>query len=126
MQLKRILMTGLGFIFLSFGAIGAFLPVWPTTPFVLLAVACLYSQPRIRASIMKVPFFREHIENYSQRTGLSKKSFLISLLWLWGMLILSMFLTGDLRIALLLFLVGSAVTLHICIIAKGRRESDTE
>ncbi len=75
---------------------------------------------------MKVPFFREHIENYSQRTGLSKKTFLISLLWLWGMLILSMFLTGDLRIALLLFLVGSAVTLHICIIAKGRGESDTE
>ncbi|NLM74860.1 MAG: DUF454 domain-containing protein, partial [Clostridiaceae bacterium] len=58
MQLKTFLLTGLGFFFLGLGVIGLLLPVWPTTPFVLLSVACFSSAPRIKARIMKVSFFR--------------------------------------------------------------------
>lgn len=121
MQLKTILLTGLGFIFLALGAIGLLLPVWPTTPFVLVSVACFSSAPRIKAQIMKISFFKEHIENYECRKGLSRKTFWISLIWLWGMLLISIISIHTLWISFSLFLIGLAVTCHILWMAKGRK-----
>ncbi|HZK38678.1 MAG TPA: YbaN family protein [Clostridia bacterium] len=128
MRLKIILLTGLGFIFLGLGAMGLLLPVWPTTPFVLLSVACFSSAPHIKARIMKNSFFKEHIENYEHRTGLSKKTVWISLVWLWSMLIVSMMLTQSTWVSVLLLLIGSGVTSHILWIARtrGRKKDDIE
>ena len=77
---------------------------------------------------MKISFFREHIENYESRTGLSRKTVWISMGWLWGMLILSMGLLKTLWISLLLFLIGAAVTSHILWMArsKGGNKGKTE
>ena len=126
MHLKKILLAAFGFIFLGLGAIGLIVPVWPTTPFVLLSVACFSSSPRIKARIMKIPFFREHIENYEQRIGLSRKTFWLSMGWLWSMLVLSIALVQDNWISLLLMLIGAAVTIHILWIAQPKdRKKDT-
>jgi len=119
LQLKTFLLTGLGFVFLGLGAIGLLLPVWPTTPFVLVSVACFSSAPRVKSRIVKIPFFREHIENYEHRTGLSHKTVWISMVWLWGMLFLSMFLLKSFWISVFLLMVGAAVTTHILWMAKG-------
>lgn len=118
--MKTLLLTIIGFLFLGLGAIGLILPVWPTTPFVLAAVACFSSSPRIRAQIMRISFFREHIENYEKRTGLSHKTLWISLCWLWGMMLLSMILIHTLWITLLLLLIGVAVTSHILLMARAK------
>lgn len=128
MQLKTILLTGLGFIFLGLGAIGLLLPVWPTTPFVLVSVACFSSSPKMKVRIMKNTFFREHIENYERRTGLSQKTVWISMIWLWGMLTLSMLLVRTSWISLLLLLIGAAVTSHILCMARAefRKKGGTE
>lgn len=128
MQLKIMLLTALGFIFLGLGAIGLLLPVWPTTPFVLVSVACFSSSPQIKARILKISYFREHIENYEFRNGLSRKTVWLSVVWLWGMLVISMVLIRSLWIALFLFLVGTSVTIHILYmsIAKDRKKDRIE
>ncbi len=118
--MKKYLLTGLGFLFLGIGAIGILLPVWPTTPFVLVSAACFTSNPRIKGKIMTIPFFKEHIENYEGRTGLSKKAVAISLIWLWGMLLLSMMLIRNVWVAALLFFIGNAVTVHIVVMSKPK------
>lgn len=120
MRIKTILLTGCGFFFLGMGAIGLLLPIWPTTPFVLLSAACFSGTPAIKARIMKIAFFREHIENYEKRTGLSKKNVTISLSYLWGMLLLSMVLTRKIWVAVLLCCIGTAVTIHILHMAKAK------
>ena len=120
MNFKTILLSGLGFFFLGLGAIGLVLPVWPTTPFVLLSAACFTSTPRIKARIMKIRFFKEYIESYEQKSGLSKKTVTKSLIWLWGMLLLSMFIMKVLWLSLLLSAIGIAVTTHILWISKPR------
>jgi uncharacterized membrane protein YbaN (DUF454 family) len=126
LQLKTIVLTGLAFFFLVLGAIGLFLPVWPTTPFVLLSVACCSSVPQIRTRIMSIPFFREHIENYEQRKGLSQKTLWLSLGWLWGMMLLSIFLIRSGWVSLLLILIGLAVTIHLLWMAKGSNKDGLE
>ncbi|NMA80035.1 MAG: DUF454 domain-containing protein [Clostridiales bacterium] len=124
MRFKKCLMPSIGFVFLGLGAIGVILPIWPTTPFVLVSVACFSSSPRIKAKIMKIPFFREHIENYNNRNGLSSKTLLISLIWLWGMLIISMSIIRELWAFILLSIVGSAVTTHILFVARPKDKGE--
>lgn len=120
MRIKTIIKTCFGFLFLVLGAVGVFMPIWPTTPFVLLCVACFSSTPRIKNLIMKISFFREHIENYNQRKGLSHKTTCISLIWLWGMLIISALMTQKIWIYILLFFIGFAVSNHILFMAKAK------
>lgn len=126
MHIKIILLTGAGLICLGLGAIGLFLPVFPTTPFVLLSAACFTCTPRLRKKIMGIPFFREHIENYETRTGLTPRTTGISLGYLWGMLLLSMILVQRVWIILLLGFIGSAVTVHILWISRARLTKEEE
>lgn len=121
MRIKTFILTGLGFSFLGLGAVGLLLPIWPTTPFVLISFACFSSAPHIRSRIMRISFFREYIDNYSSGTGLSHKTIWISIIWLWGMLILSMFMMHTLWLTILLILIGFTVTVHILMIGKARK-----
>lgn len=121
MRAKIILLTGLGFLFLGLGAMGLLVPVWPTTPFVLVSVACFSYTPRLRAQIMKISFFKEHVENYERRTGLSRKTVIISLGYLWIMLLISVLLMQASWISLILAAIGIAVTTHILWMSKEKR-----
>lgn len=120
MSAKSVLLAIIGFLFLIFGAIGLVLPVWPTTPFVLVAAGCFASTPRLHAWMMRLPFFSEYIRSYQEGKGISRKTVAISLVFLWGMLGLSAFHTRTLWIVCCLALVGIAVTIHIVWISKGK------
>ena len=74
--------------------------------------------------MMRVPFFNQHIQNYQNRTGLSRKTVVVSLLFLWGMLLLSGLLVKTFWVIALLFLVGVAVTTHILWVARPKHRMD--
>ena len=125
MKIKEILLYGIGFIMLALGIVGIFLPVWPTTPFIVAASLCFASNPVLFASIKKTPFFGEYIRNYKDRKGISKRTMTISLIFLWGMLSFAAFYVGKPPIMCLLAVIGIAVTIHIVWIAKpGKEKSD--
>ena len=103
---------------LAFGVVGLFLPVWPTTPFVLVASICFASNPALHARIMKIPFVGEYIRNYKERKGISKKTMVVSLIFLWAMLTLSALYIGRPSIMILLAIIGMAVTIHIVYVSR--------
>ncbi len=78
--MKRILLIVAGTISLVLGIIGAFLPVLPTTPFILLTLYCyVRSSQRMYAWVMRSRWAGKHVKNVLAGRGipLSVKVFAI-------------------------------------------------
>ena len=71
----RLLFLCLGWFFVGLGLVGAFLPVLPTTPFLLLAVACFArSSPRLEAWLLNHPAFGPPLRNWREKRAISRKA----------------------------------------------------
>jgi len=125
--MRKALLIIAGFLCLAIGFIGVFIPVLPTTPFVLLAGTCFVSSsPALYEHLKKIPIVGPFILHYNQKTGVSRKDKAAAILFLWAGLILSMFLLKTLYLSLILSAIGIAVTIHIAALKpdqwKSRRE----
>lgn len=125
MKLKNGIIIGVGILATLLGAIGIFLPIWPTTPFVLLAIGCFSRAPKLREKLLNVRFFREYYEGYIFGVRVPKGTIYISLTFLWIMMAVSSIIIDKMWITIALILIGVAVTAHILymgkmILAKGR------
>ena len=113
MSVKQRFLTGLGFLCLLIGGIGIFLPVLPTTPFVLLAAGCFAQSPRLTAWLHKSRLFSDYLTNYRERTGLRRRTIVLSLIFLWAMLALGAWHLQALWAYVLFPCIGAGVTAHI-------------
>lgn len=120
--MKQIVMVALGALFLVLAFLGIFLPVLPTTPFVLLSAYFLSCNPRMLAKALKIPFFREHYENYRDRKGISRKTLVKSLVWLWLTMAVSMVVVGRWWLVALLSFIGVCVTVHLVHMSRAREQ----
>ena len=114
-KVKRVIYLVIGTLAVVLGAIGLFLPVLPTTPFVMLAAACyLRSSQRMHAWILRSELFGETIENYQAGRGLKRDTKIRALVLMWATISISAFLFVDqfiLRGAM--FLVALGVTIYL-------------
>jgi len=111
----RYLLIIAGTIFLVFGIIGIFLPILPTTPFLLLAAACYArSSQRFYNWLMNNKWFGNYIKNYRDGRGvpLKFKIFTISLLWI-TILFSIYYVVDNFWVEVILFMIAVGVTIHI-------------
>jgi hypothetical protein len=104
-----------GTIFLGLGIIGIFLPILPTTPFLLLSAACYArSSQRFYNWLMNNKWFGNYIKNYREGRGvpLKFKIFTISLLWI-TILTSIYFVINNFWIEIILIMIAIGVTIHI-------------
>lgn len=120
--MKNILLVAVGFLMLAIGAVGLFLPILPTTPFVLVATACFATSPSLHARVMKIPFVNEYISNYREGKGISRKTVVCSLVFLWAMLIISAIVVKISWVVIVLAAIGAMVTIHILAVSKPRKQ----
>ncbi len=73
--MKKLTILILGHFFLVLGIIGAFLPVLPTTPFLLLAAYCYSkSNDKLHQWILNHKYFGPSIKNWHEHGIISKKA----------------------------------------------------
>jgi uncharacterized membrane protein YbaN (DUF454 family) len=80
----RVLLIGTGWLSVVLGVIGIFLPVLPTTPFLLLAAACFArSSPRFYHWLVDHPRLGPWIRDYLEGNGIALKGkvYAIGLMW---------------------------------------------
>ncbi|HEY9187134.1 MAG TPA: YbaN family protein [Bacteroidota bacterium] len=93
LKLKKIFLIISGSFFIFLGTIGIFIPILPTTPFILLAAACyIKSSEKLYNWLTNNRIFSKYIKNYSLKKGMTKNTKLkIILLGLLAIIISSFF-----------------------------------
>ncbi len=113
--MSRRLLIIAGIFFVGLGVIGIFLPLLPTTPFLLLAASCFVrSSDRFYNWLINNRYLGKYIKNYREGKGVPVRTKVlgISLLWLTiGYSVLFVVRSNPVRIILILVAVG--VTAHI-------------
>ena len=111
---KQVLFIGLGYLSVGLAAIGLFLPVLPTTPFVLLAAFFFTnSSDRLYQWLLGHPYFGKYLCSYLKFKAVDPRVKAQALIILWVGLIASGLLLQNNWLRAALLLIGIGVTLHI-------------
>lgn len=112
-RLKRILFLIGGTVALILGVIGLFLPLLPTTPFILLAAASyLRSSRKMYDYVTHHKLFGRYIRNYENGV-MEKKDKYRTLTILWIGIIFSAILIDKMMVKGILIAIAIGVTIHL-------------
>ena len=113
--LIRWVWIGGGTFFVGLGIMGIFLPLLPTTPFLLLAAACYArGSKRFYNWLLNNRWFGNYIKNYREGKGIPLKTKILSISLLWATIGYStVFVVGIPFVRVGLILIAIAVTTHI-------------
>jgi uncharacterized protein len=112
--IKKYLLILTGTAALVLGIAGVFIPVLPTTPFLLLAsFFYLRSSKRLYKWLINHRIFGSYIYCYTTYKAVTKKTKVSSIVFLWSTLIISITLLPLLYIKVFLVIVGIGVTVHL-------------
>jgi uncharacterized protein len=117
-QFKKRIWVAAGTILLGLGMIGVFVPVLPTTPFLLLAAFCyLKGSRRLYESLLQNRFMGNYLRNYLEGRGmaLKMKIWTLSLLWI-TIMASAIFITDNFIVRIILAAVLFGVTVHIIVV----------
>lgn len=113
-RILRYFLLVTGFLFLVLGVLGIFLPILPTTPFLLLAAACyVRSSERFYAWLLSHPTLSKYVLGYLDGQGIPAKAKKYTLLTLWLTLSLTLFIVPLWPIRILLAVIGLSVSVYI-------------
>ena len=124
---KRRILIGAGTLSTGLGIIGIFVPILPTTPFLLLAAACyMRSSERFYRWLINDRIFGAYVRNYIEGKGMPVKIKMFTILLLWLTIALTIvFGVQNIVIKIVLICIAVGVTAHIALI-KSRRAGDAQ
>ncbi len=123
-MLAKPLLFVAGIASLSAGVVGVFLPILPTTPFLLLAAACfLRSSRRLYTWITRQKILGPYIENWTRYRAITLPAKIASIAVLWAVLVSTiLFALSSPFMRVLLVLVGIGVTVHLLFLKTLTRD----
>jgi len=113
-SIKKYLLIFAGSISLFLGVLGIFIPVLPTTPFLLLASFCyIRSSKELYEWLIHHKIFGAYIYNYLTYKAVKRSVKIVSLIFLWLSMAISISILDNLYVKLLLIAIGIGVSAHI-------------
>ncbi|MBN1161827.1 MAG: YbaN family protein [Dehalococcoidales bacterium] len=116
--MQRRLLATAGTACVGVGIAGIFIPVLPTTPFLLLAAYCyMRSSSRMHRWLLNNRFFGSYVRNYIEGKGMPLHLKIITIALLWTTIgLTTSFAVEHIAIRIVLIIIAAAVTTHIVMI----------
>jgi hypothetical protein len=126
--LMRGILVVCGTLFVALGVVGVFLPLLPTTVFLLLAAACYArSSERFYQKLVNHRYLGAYIRNSREGRGMRRRDKVVTLALLWLSIGATMIWTTDaLWLRLLLAAIAVGVTVHVARIPVFRAANAPE
>jgi hypothetical protein len=113
--LKRYALISAGLASTALGVAGIFIPLLPTTPFLLLAAACfLRSSDSLYEKLVTHRLLGEYIRNYSEKRAVALRTKITAIALLWLSIGYSViYIVNVIYIKVILLLIAACVTAHL-------------
>ncbi len=111
----------IGVVALGLGILGIFLPLLPTTPFLLLASACFArGSTRMHNWLLNNKVFGKYIRDFEQGKGIPLKGKVVAVSMLWLSLGYAAYQASRLPLTLLLLAIGVGVSMYLTVFVPTR------
>lgn len=113
--MKKILLIIAGSLSVVLGVIGIFIPLLPTTPFLLLAAACyVRSSDKLYQRLINNKYLGKYILNYREKRGVPLQAKIAAIIFLWASMIINIvYIVKAWQISVLLIIIAVVVTVHL-------------
>lgn len=114
MQGKRLLLLILGWLSLITGIIGAFLPLLPTTPLVLLAAWCFSkSSERFHTWLIEHKYFGPIVRDWQSADGIPRRARNRAIIFMWIGMAISILIVSRFWATIGLVIIGLCVSTYL-------------
>ena len=122
-NLKKKIYICVGLLAVGLGIIGAFLPVMPTVPFLLVALFCFErSSKKYHDMILNNKYFGKVLRDYYEGRGLTTSVKIKAVLFLSCGMGFSVYRVHNLHLRIMLVLIWAGVALHIILLKTKPKE----
>ena len=122
-NLKKKIYICVGLLAVGLGIIGAFLPVMPTVPFLLVALFCFErSSKKYHDMILNNKYFGKVLRDYYEGRGLTTSVKIKAVLFLSCGMGFSVYRVHNLHLRIILVLIWAGVALHIILLKTKPKE----
>jgi len=112
--IKRSLLIVAGSLSLALGVIGAFLPLLPTVPLVLLSAYCFArSSDRLHNWLLTHPMFGRILRDFEAGNGIERRIKVRAIVLIWISMGFSCWLLDRMMVCIVLAVIGAAVSWNI-------------
>ncbi|MBK6751138.1 MAG: YbaN family protein [Pyrinomonadaceae bacterium] len=126
MDIRKALLIFAGTLCVGLGVLGMFLPLMPTTVFLLLAAYCYSrSSEKFHNWLLNNRWCGSYIRNYKSGKGISLRQKVSTIITLWASIGFSVWLlAGGFWLNLIMFAIALGVTIHLVMLKTYKSESD--
>ncbi|MES2257090.1 MAG: YbaN family protein [Pseudomonadota bacterium] len=119
----KFILIALGGIFLVLAVLGVFLPLLPTTPFLLLASACFArSSTRLHQWLRNHGVFGRYLSDFEDGRGIPLRGKVLALALMWPSMLYSMYRVNMLPLKIMLLLIACGVSIYLLRLPTAKPE----
>ncbi len=110
----KLVYNVIGILAIALGVLGIFLPLLPTTPFLLLAAACFArGSSTMHHWLMTHRLFGDYLRNYGEGRGIPLRAKIVALLMMWSSLGYALWRFESVWLTVALLVIGTGVSIYM-------------